>query len=83
MTTQLLIDTPANSKLDYGTLSLIPWLRFTVAVAVGGVGRLAVGVVVAVADGNATSGFPDKSIQNYLHRYELTEALVPAPWHGT
>jgi hypothetical protein len=55
-----------------------------VVVGVGrliGVGRLAAAAVVL--DGNATSAFPDKSIQSYLHQYELTEALFLAPWHGT
>jgi hypothetical protein len=55
-------------------------VEIEVAAAVAGAGRFTAAAVVL--DGKATSAFPDKSIQQ-LHQYELTEALFPAPWHGT
>jgi hypothetical protein len=55
-----------------------------VDVSVAGVGRLAAAAtVVAIIGRKATSGLPDKYIQNvFATVYELTEALFPALWHG-
>jgi hypothetical protein len=51
-------------KVDFTEAATAATFAVEVAAAAAGAGRFAAAAVVVVPDGNASSAFPDKSIQN-------------------
>jgi hypothetical protein len=71
----------AKADITEATTAAATFPLEVAAAAVAGVGRFAAGAITVVFE---TSAFPDKKHpKNCLRWYELKEAPVPAPWHGT